>query len=1137
MKDLTKAGLQSVGKNVNDVENQTTQLISALKQVIAEQKRQLETNKAAGLSYTQEAATIQALTGQVRGLEAGLKDLKKTQEETAGNPAKIDIDTEAVDRKANNLKMQFAQVARELPSLAMGPQMFILAISNNLPMLADAIADVRRQNELLAASGEKTVPVWKQIGKALLSPQTALITLITLGSVYGKRIAEWIEKQVAGKKEIESTTKKMESLHKKMEAGAATYGEQIVRLRTLSDSWKKLSADTEKNQWIKDNRTELDRLGISINGVTDADKAFVSQTDAVVEALKLRASAAAAQSLAEEKYKEALLKRNEAELLQNKAKETREKGEMNTTAYMQDTRYGTQLSASELVEERAKGFENEADAAIRAAEAIEKNADAYFKLATAKKTEEEETLKKAGLKTEGSTGTVSGKTDYASQLADARIKAQQTTERLRLQIMQEGMAKRKALAKQEYDESLADIDRQERDTLAKMDKARKQGDTIPQSQYEAVKDTAKTSRILAEQVYNEQIFQIEKEYRDKSSQALIDYYKEYGTYQEKRLATAKDYALKIAAAETEGERMALTEERGNKIQELDFEELKRGMDWEKIFGDLDKVSTDTIERLRKKLKEYLTDIGDDISPESFKEVMDAFDNLDAELADRSPFETLKQSYADYIAATKEVRGAQSLLEQAQMGGSVVIEEYDEKTGELTRKLITQAEAEKMLTDAQDKRASSQKALTQAVNSIGQKGQAVVSAGNDIVDMLSSLGVEVPKAMSDVLGGLDTVMSSLGSIDLMKPFSILTGITGTLKGIGQTIGGLFGLGSDSTERYEALKESLEAMNAIYDKIISKEKEVISFGGGFAAIDAANKAMDSLNRQIDNYRQLAQAAGESGSGVFKHSLAYRTNEAIGSGGFQQVSNLLGKNIQAVQDMYQLSGEELYQVMSKLPWVWSAIDGNIRNYLEQIVDAKDKTAEITDMLNEALTGVTRDSFYNGFIDGLADMETSWEDMCDNFEGQLRKSILAGLVSSEYDKRIQDLYTKWSEAAKSDNRITEKEAEELRNEYQQIIQDLMKQRDEMADAFGWESESGSSQSPDRGALTTMSQDSISRFEGIGRAMQTHLANMDKLTTELRATQQQDSETLSTIASHTAYLILIHELMEDMKINGIKTQ
>ena len=69
----------------------------------------------------------------------------------------------------------------------------------------------------------------------------------------------------------------------------------------------------------------------------------------------------------------------------------------------------------------------------------------------------------------GETGPGYEKPDYDSQLADARIRAQQTTEKLRIQIMQEGIAKRMALAKQEYDDSIADIDKQDRDTLAKMD--------------------------------------------------------------------------------------------------------------------------------------------------------------------------------------------------------------------------------------------------------------------------------------------------------------------------------------------------------------------------------------------------------------------------------------------------------------------------------------------------------------------------------------------------------------------------------------------------------------------------------------------------------------------------------------------
>jgi hypothetical protein len=1130
MKDHSKAGLQSVGKNVDDVENQTLQLIEALKQVRAEQNKQLEANKQAGKSYTQEAANVQALTGQINGLKAGLKDLQKTKEETAKTQT-IDIDTEAVTRKTNNLKMQFSQVARELPSLAMGPQMFILAISNNLPMLADAIADVRKQNELLAASGQKGVPVWKQLAGAVFSWQTALVAAISLGIVFGKDIANWVSSLFKAKEETLSLADAQKKVNKEFQSADSDIGKQIVIVNSLSDRWKSLGDNLDtKKKFIRDNRTELDKLGVAVENVNDAENLLAKGTSSYIEAMSLRAQAAAAFKLAEEQAEKAVKKRVDADKEEKKGVSWKDKIKSYLIASIVSAEgagsYDGSPKPEDFFKDRIEGLREEQKVAE---ESSKKLTDIYSDL----QKKADDLLNKNGIK---QSKDPKQKTDYVSQIEDARVRAQQTTEKLRIQIMQEGIAKRKALAKQEYDEQLADIDKQERDTIAKMDKARKQGDNIPQSQYDDVKNKAKTNRILAEQVYNEQIFQIEQEYRNKSSQALIDYYEEYGTYQEKRLAIAQDYARKIAAAETEGERLALGEERDKKIQSLDYEELKKGMDWDKIFGDLDKVSTDTLENLREKLKQYLEGIGEDISPESFKEVMDAFKDIDSELADRSPFEAMKKGYEDYMSAMQEVRAAENLLQQTQMGGNVIVEEYDEATGEVTRKLITQAEAEERLRNAQDKRTAAQKTLTQAANSIGQKGEAVVSAGNDIVDMLESLGVEVPEAMKGVLTGLGTVMSSLASIDLTKPFSILTGITGTLKGIGQTIGGLFGLSEGSTARYEELKAVLEEMNEIYDKILSKQKDMISFGGGFAAINAANEAMDTLNRQIDNYRQLAQAAGEAGSGAFKHSYAYRSNEGIGASGFQQISDLLGKDIRAVQDLYSLSGDELFEIMSKLPDIWYKVNGNIRQYLEQIAEAKDETGEIADMLNEALTGVTRDSFYNDFIDGLADMSMSWEDMCDNFEDQLRKSILAGLVSSEYQQRIQDLYNKWSEAAKSDGEISEKEAEQLRNEYQQIVQDLMKQRDEMAEAFGWESSSsGSSQSPSSGALTTMSQDSISTFEAIGRNMQTHLANTDKFVQEIRNTQKLDSQTLATIASHTAYIVLIYDLMEDLKLNGIQ--
>ena len=1144
MRDLTKAGLQSVGKNVEGVESQTRRLIAALEQVRTEQLNQLNAAKKTGQSYTTEAANVQALTGQINGLKAGLKELQK--EQAAAGATKIDIDTEAVERKTNNLRMQFSQVARELPSLAMGPQMFILAISNNLPMLADAIADVRKQNELLNASGKKAVPVWRQLLGACWSWQTALIAAISVGIMFGKDIANWVKGLFNGKKAFDGLKKAQEDYNKEMLAQQQHAQTEAVTLKLLYDAATDASGGMkERTDAVRELKKEYPDY---FKNLTDEEILTGKAADSymrLTESIMASARAQAARNSIveqqgkvlenEQKINEAYTRLSEAE---NKLKEVRlffkkqeEEGFGTATAKLASENAVIKAETQvRKIEKEIAGYRKAIYQANKVSKELEKDINVSDLVFDPKGT--------SGGTPTGSGNTPSGEKDYASRLAEARLRAEQETERLRIQIQQEGFGRRRALAKQEYEETLAAIEKQQKDTVAEMDKAKAEGSVIPQAQYDSVNEEADRMRVTAREKLNLQLQQIDKDYNKQAAQDLIDYNKQYGTYAEKRLAIAQDYARKIAKAQTDGEKQALAQEYKKETANLDFDRFKETIDWEKIFGDLDRISTDTLESLREKLKAYLEGIGDDISPESFAEVMDAFQAIDEQLADRSPFEALKQGYEDYRTATEEVREAEQLLQDTQRTGFAVIEEYDEATGKLTAKLITQAEAEERLRNAQDKRNDAQKSLSQAANSIGKKGQQVVNAGNDLLDMLTSLGVSVPESIQGVLQGLGTITSSLESIDFTKPFSILTGITGTLKGVGQIIGSLFGLGSDSTERYEKLKESLEAMNEIYDKILSKEKEMITFGGGFASIDSANEAMYSLNKQMENYRQLAEAAGKAGSGMFKHSYAHRSNEAIGAGGFAQISNLLGKNIQAVQDLYTLSGDELYEIMSKLPELWNGINGNIRQYLEQLVEAKDEASEIIGMLDEALTGMSADSFYNDFISQVSDMSVTWEDMCGSFEDRLRESIIAGLVSSEYKQRIQDLYKQWSQAAESDNRITDKEAEQLRNEYMQIVQDLMKQRDEMADAFGWESEtSGSSQSPTTGALTTMSQDSISRFEGIGRSMQTHLINIDKSVADLRASNQLSNETLATIATHTAHIVLIHELMEEIKVNGIKVQ
>lgn len=1134
MKDLTKAGLQSVGKNLDDVENQTLKLIDALKQVRAEQQKQLEANRQAGKSYTQEAANVQALTGQINGLKAGLKELQKAKEQT-GKTQTIDIDTDEVKRKTNNLKLQFTQVARELPSLAMGPQMFILAISNNLPMLAEAISDVRKENELLTASGKKAVPVWKQLASALFSPQTALIVAITLMIAFHKEIGNLIGKLTGSRKELSEMQKIQESLNKVQVEGGKAALEESNKLRILYEA----SQDTTKS--MKDRNKAVDELqkmypsyfGQMSNEEILAGKAsdaYDRLTNSIISSAKARAAMSRMVEEQgkilenEQKINDAYIRLDKAEADYKAKQAVLDKGTkegFGTATAKIDAEYDVTMAKVkvEKIYKEIAGYRAAIYESNRLSKELEKSIQVDDLI-------EEETGKKTG---------GNEKTDYASQLADARVKAQQTTEKLRIQIMQEGIAKRMAMAKQEYDESVADIDKQERDMLAKMDQARKQGDNIPQSQYDDVKNTANTNRMLAEQVYNEKIYQIEQEYRDKATQSLIDYNKQYGTYQEKRLAIAMDYARKIAAAETEGEADVLTRERDDKLASLDFEEMKKGMDWDKIFGELERVSTDTLESLREKLKQYLEGIGDDISPESYKEVMDAFNNIDSELADRSPFETMKKGYEDYKSAMEEVRSAQNLLNQTQMGGSVIVEEYDEATGTLTRKLITQAEAEERLRAAQDKRYSAQKSLTDAANSIGQKGMAIVNAGNDIVDMLGNFGVKVPEAVSETLNGLGQVMSGLESIDLTNPFSAISGVTKVLTGVGNTIAGLFGFGGADYSGYENMKSKYEGLIDIWDDLISKKQEYIDINYGAEAQKAAEEAKKLVNVQIERQRQLANMLAGSGASIGSHSLGYRVNDRMSSQDWQRLSGLVGEQVGSLSDVLGLDAGIIGNVLQdeKFVSVLTDVNSEFIDYIQNIGSYADQLEEIASKEQEAITGIGFDAFKDGYFDLISDLESTNEDLADNLEKNLQNAFFRSLIANKYNSQIKALYDNWVKLG--EDGLTRDEVDSLREQNQAMVDQMIKDREELMNTFGWSaSGSGSSQSPGSGALTTMSQDSISTFEGIGRNMQTHLANTDKFVQEIRNTQKQDSQTLATIAGHTAHLVEIHEILSDMKLNGI---
>lgn len=686
----------------------------------------------------------------------------------------------------------------------------------------------------------------------------------------------------------------------------------------------------------------------------------------------------------------------------------------------------------------------------------------------------------------------------------------------RIDTMTEGEAKIRAQRELDNKKEIQDLERQREDYIRteieyqkKLFDAQEELNAKKSKDYKkktfdpsTVKvDTSKFNELISNELIQQSIAPYKEE-----AQAWNEYLVEYGNFQQKKVAINAEYNQKIVEAATKGEKESLKKEWDSKLKEVTFDELKKSINFADIFGDLDTQSTETLTKMRDKLKEIIDKSAKDLKPTDLKALQEAFSNIDLKIVERNPFGELKQGIEGYKSATEAVIKAQEDLNTVQEGGEVIIGQYTDKTGKVVTKLLTQEQAERNLSDAQKERLESQGKLTKAVNSIGQQGQQLVNAGNNLVDMLTNLGVAVPESISGALSGLGQIMSGLESIDLTKPFSIISSTTGILAGITKTISSFFG-GPDGTAYYEGVKEQLEAINEVYDRIIDKSKEDIVFGGGFASVQAATQAMDNYEKKVINLQKIAAASGRAGASWKSHSAEWHSNKNVGAiGGFEQMSDILGKSIISMTDLYSLSGDELFLIQSQMPEAWSLIDARIRENLDSIVACKDEANELRDALNQAMTGVDFDSFYNGFIDQLSDMDTSFEDMCDNFEDYLRKSIMAGLVASQYQGRINALYEQWSDAARSDSKITKNEADLLKEQYQQIVEDMMHDREEMFKTFGWDTSATSQESSKKG-FATASQDSIDELNGRFTALQIvgeEIKNQNQLQTmsilELRA-------------------------------------
>lgn len=442
-----------------------------------------EANRVAQLQATIAASaegSYNRLSAQYELNKIKLNQMSAAEREAADGGKKLETETNALyqqmiklqeatgnyklsvghyQRTWDGLGISISQVVRELPAAAVSLNTFFLGISNNIPMVVDEINRLRAQNKALQAEGKATVSVTRSIVKALFSWNTVLVVVLTVLSVFGGQIIKWIGNLFKGRAAVISLTDALDNIAKELEETNGGYGDNIVSLKQLQQEWKNLKTTAEKNQWIKGNKSEFDKLGIAVNDVTDAENIFVNNTEAVVNALRLRAKAAAAQKLAADEYEKALIARNKAETeagkgpsgwdkfknqwVQTSLRATDEYGMGPSAANLQ---VADQVSAEDFRQQRIKDLNDEADAA-------EKTGDAYFDLAAGYEKAAKAQLGAAGIEEKHKTRTREPR-DLTRTINQNDIKTQREYEESVTELLKDEYAKRrKAAADQVQDEN------------------------------------------------------------------------------------------------------------------------------------------------------------------------------------------------------------------------------------------------------------------------------------------------------------------------------------------------------------------------------------------------------------------------------------------------------------------------------------------------------------------------------------------------------------------------------------------------------------------------------------------------------------------------------------------------------------
>lgn len=667
---------------------------------------------------------------------------------------------------------------------------------------------------------------------------------------------------------------------------------------------------------------------------------------------------------------------------------------------------------------------------------------------------------------------------------------QMEVDETRIKAMDEGSAKTIAEMELNFEKEMQAIDRQKEDALRKkVEDARAAWEANPKNKGKSF-DATDIKLSGDEQNYYDELYKIAIISNEKIYKDLAEHYLSYA---DERLAIEKKFnddisilqeARKKAEAKGDASEIAKidrsvekrTEVKNEDIFKLDAEQFKKNMNWEQVFGNLDKVSTDTLKKLKVNLKDFISS-QKDLSPENLKELVDAIERIDDKVSERNPFEAMSVSFKSLKDATDAQREAQEAYNKTLKEGT------DEE------KKNAKATLESAKNNKQKAISEATTVLHHGVDEIGQ----YVDAGNQVIGIMETLGTKTPEWLEGTMSGFGEMLDGLGSIDLMKPMSIVTGGLQTIKGALTSITSLGGVinwsGSNAKEVQDSINRLTDRNETLQTSIESLTDE-IKASKGTKSVAAYRSAYEYQKEQNSNYLNIAreQAGYHNSHKSWQYYMRWSTED------LKWIQQNINKNFTGTSSLWELTPEEMEKLRSNVD-IWTKMQNagkggygeRVTDKLDDYIEQAGKLEELTDNLYEGLTGMSFDSMYDSFVSSLMDMEKSAEDVADDISKYFMQAMLSNAIGEQFSDKLRTWYDKFGEAMKDDGTLDNNERKELMDEYMGYVDEAMKLRDELAAATGYDkiSQESTSQSASSKGFQTMSQDTGEELNGRFTALQ----------------------------------------------------